>query len=930
MKLARLPLAAIATAAAVALLLILPAFAQIVEDTQQGPGGETLTINVQQQERPEPAGDNWRTPDGGNNQATLCDLPSTLQEATDTVSTRFDRTTYVSNSGAVVLCHHTAGGDVQSPIEILVNLPTGTAPNRVPANHVVLNYTRASGTTNAVDVIVNSPSEPGPRTIGTLASDNTSATAFYFWVVGSLPDGKTSTDTEFQVDRGSLSGDEAPVIYAKDGDVLTISAGTLLRTITVDGKGPSFTGVAPAHGTMQRSLSTTIQFTVSDAGSGIIPHAITGGRPAIETGGGAVNIDVNWDGTGNHETRGDNNWSENTEGRSYSVAYGVGNLSEKEVDWYIEGWDRLNNHARTDADPDDAGDQPYTFEVDITAPALAAARTGVAYDAAGQKEVRDSASVRVEIDDAIDSSRLRIDDFSVQGAEVIGFVHPDNSPKIEIEDRGADHEPTNERHQTTCSTDKALGHAPVGTADAPNDARQKTLKAELCVDTRKHVYLALSKELADDATPDVTVYGGALRDSIDNVEDGRETKEAVDGILPTLTVTLAGDAGGVLAQREIALTIDSSEPLDGATATLAEVNDKGEVTGKTQIVSLDGSKGTSSRTGTIKAQAGVWILKVTGTDEAKNTRTLEADDLAGYKEMGLRVVFDNAIDETPAVQIRPEAGGKSNETESPNPFAVITFAKEAEEKDGFDEITLTSLTVDGEDKMGDVERGSDTEFNLALFDLAVGAHELAYTASDPAGNSRSYTWAFEVLERSRYAIALRPGWNLVSVPDHPADKALAAVMGDNPATQVVAYQEGEWLSAVKSDDGTWAGTLGEIVAGYGYWVETRTFQALEVAIPEADPGDSLLPTVAVVEGWNLLGVMDPSQADPPAESKAGCSAEGEQAAKDYFSGFSWAVAYGYDPRGRTWEKVNNDDANSCVSNGAGYWLYADSAATLTP
>ena len=919
MRLSKAPLIATVMAAAIALLLVLPALAQ--EDTQTGANSEQITVNIQSRVQTAPSGATATEYQKGST-TTLTSAAACAPQTgtTDDIVARVGSTNYVSNGAEVVECWWFSGtGTTDDPrIETrgddVALVDVNATGGQVPAAAVNVVYTRDTTAQGEVGIVVNSPSEPKGKTIAT----GTGGLDAWFVVVSS-----TANDDDETVKNDN-------VILAQDGETITISAGSLVRTIVVDGKGPSFTGVSPADGTVQTGLATTIAFTVTDNASGIIPGAATdpGGANAPDTeAAGAVDINVVWDSAtnNNHEVRGNSNWNKVTANHSYSVAYGVGNVPEKEIKWYIEGWDRVNNYARTDDDPDDdKGKGDFTFEVDITEPKYDSAITGIGYDVSGSEEIRDKASVRVTFGEAIDSSRLRIDDFAVQGVDVVGIQHPNNKTKTEPDDNGTPDDDTDDK--LTCVADKALH----GTDDAP------------CVDTRKTVYLALSQDLADDATPDVTIYGGAIVDNVGNTEDSRTSDEADDGIRPELTVTLEGDATANLGTKKVDITIQSSEELGSASAKVYTIGTKADPDDNTKTVpaliastpdvDLDKDKAGDTWTGEISRRAGEYVIVVKGTDKAGNFLELKGKEITAksYDDIGQLAVIDNVLDDA-EFELNPKAG-KPTETESMNPFAIIEFKDEAGEKDSYDKITLNSITLNGEDVMGQVERASDTVFNIALFDLSVGSHELKYTATDPAGNTDSATFSFKVNERSPYEVALRPGWNLISVPASPADTMLSAVMGDNAADQVVAYQDGEWLSAVKSDDGTWSGTLTDVMAGYGYWVSTRTFQALEVSIPEANPGDSLLPTASVVEGWNLLGVMDPGQVAVPSgdvECTATTASAGAQSAKDYFSGLKWSVAYGYDPLGRTWTKVNNVDTD-CVKNGSGYWLYADEAGTLVP
>ena len=64
-----------------------------------------------------------------------------------------------------------------------------------------------------------------------------------------------------------------------------------------------------------------------------------------------------------------------------------------------------------------------------------------------------------------------------------------------------------------------------------------------------------------------------------------------------------------------------------------------------------------------------------------------------------------------------------------------------------------------------------------------------------------------------YKLSLIPGWNLVSLPGTPIDPSIGSVMGGSmQASIVLAYQDDAWLTAV-NDNGTWRGTLTDIVGG---------------------------------------------------------------------------------------------------------------------
>ena len=184
---------------------------------------------------------------------------------------------------------------------------------------------------------------------------------------------------------------------------------------------------------------------------------------------------------------------------------------------------------------------------------------------------------------------------------------------------------------------------------------------------------------------------------------------------------------------------------------------------------------------------------------------------------------------------------------------------------------------------------------------------------------------FEVQERSPYEIELQPGWNLISFPGDPFNPAVGNVIGsDLRADTVLSYQNGEWVTSVKNDEGRWQGTLVDIRGGYGYWVKTTAVESIETVIPPILP-TSNLPTVPIVSGWNLLGVVDAEQ-KPSSGTNAGT-----QDADDYFTSLNvWRVAYSFQTQQNTWQKLLPDQPDGNVENGRGYWVWSTSPGTLVP
>ena len=250
--------------------------------------------------------------------------------------------------------------------------------------------------------------------------------------------------------------------------------------------------------------------------------------------------------------------------------------------------------------------------------------------------------------------------------------------------------------------------------------------------------------------------------------------------------------------------------------------------------------------------------------------------------------------------------------------------------DSHSNVEITAITLNGEDKLDDIVQVDPNKYVLAVTGLEVGDYTIVYSAQDDVGNEvEDEEEEFKVLERQPYAIELQPGWNLISFPGDPFNPAVGNVIGsDLRADTVLGYQSGEWVTAVKNEDGRWQGTLSDIVGGYGYWVRTTAVEDIETVIPPILP-TSNLPTVPVISGWNLLGVVDAEQADVGDD-------DASHDADEYFTSLNvWRVAYSFETQQNRWMKLlpegKDADGNPhMVANGKGYWVWSTRPGTLVP
>ena len=330
-------------------------------------------------------------------------------------------------------------------------------------------------------------------------------------------------------------------------------------------------------------------------------------------------------------------------------------------------------------------------------------------------------------------------------------------------------------------------------------------------------------------------------------------------------------------------------------------------------------------------------------------------NLAKMDGAGLLVEIDRSVLDASEIFVTPRSDADGEETESANPFVKLDFTNEGSEyqvceldandecregvkveyRDSHSRVDIPEITVNGENALASLARIDSNEFSLVLRDLEVGEYEVWYAVTDDAGNEGEEVeglFKFEVKPRQPYEIEVTPGWNLISLPATPLEPAIGNVLGNNPyISPVLAYQDGDWVTAIQEEDGTWRGRLEEIEGGYGYWVHARTFETIETMLSETDPA-STLPTVPVTQGWNLLGVLDVYQnADGDAPGLHNDEQDGDPEADNYLKSIQWRVAYTYDTTASLWVKTVPDVGDdSEITNGTGYWVWSNSPGTLAP
>ncbi len=287
-----------------------------------------------------------------------------------------------------------------------------------------------------------------------------------------------------------------------------------------------------------------------------------------------------------------------------------------------------------------------------------------------------------------------------------------------------------------------------------------------------------------------------------------------------------------------------------------------------------------------------------------------------------------------------ETGDKSELVPSPNddvfeprPFVLLAFGNENTT------VNVTSFEIDGVDHTADVQILEDNEFVWWPEPLPFGTYDVYVEANDAADNQDDYTYSFAVKERAPFVVDLLAGWNSISLPANPIDRALHAVFTNTAIDRVVGWNVTEpvspWRLATRVD-GVWTtdeefATLNDVEARYGYWVHSTGFitQAVDLAgkgdrATDGQPNPSDIPTD---EGWNFVGVVDVDgdQTQDDAGETLRNSNNDPITAAEYLGNYT--RAYTWDHINNTWDVVKKNEG---ITIGTGVWVYYTSDHDIAP
>ena len=847
---------------------------------------------------------------------------------------------------------------------------TTTNPSHVSSNSNVVTTSRKVLVSVTDDAATVAP-------IVTVKNDTSGDSITLVVAGGSAP--STPWTGSFVVKDPSTSPNTATEIQAEDGDVIQVTVGFLIASLTVDSDPPDMNPdlMIPADGAISGDGLTAISGKVDDPGAGVaeadisvwsaptagtlsrVPAALISFTETAAEDGFTFSTFINIPTDGTQKLQ-----FQAIDGAGNALFSDSDDTTDCEVDNGVTTADTLTVVTGTVCDVNN-------FDVDTVAPILADAFTGLAFDEDSSDcdstlcllDENERDWILAEFTDAssvLDGSSVDLGDFLVDGdtpkavkwfdedgtvenaagdswvIKKVVFIQldaaqtADATPQINLTALagGVQDEAVNIR----TSGEVAAAKDRIGPLFQVDDFDPPPSSASLAGD-EVEVSFTLTADEETDTKPTVTVW---------DVFSPGTTAD-----LPT-TVTTAGTNRWKVVVDEVAAdkatiynVFISGEDTSGNTADLGIENvDAVDPEDLDDDDLLTGGEGTAEGDGIIDG----FFETITDTEDATCGTSTDCDDFSSFSAADIDEDATYFEGDTKDLGAPTTVPAEDADVDIRSPFFLSldwTAVEDEFEEDSHGDVDLIFAELDGVDVLASASTADGSKWLIAIRDILLGPHELKVNASDDAGNDLEdgeFTLKFEVTARAAIEVALSPGWNLVSLPGNPADPSIDAVMANTPSVEaVITYDPtvpGGFLVALRTEDGgDFSGTLTTMSASRGYWVLTDNFEPIKVDVPPLGQGAGVLPpSVPVAPGWNLLPVQDPTGAFDSGDALK---------AKDYFtSAEDVSAVYEFDTIGNAWVFIDITDTatidcdaktkGAAVVVGKSYWAFSTEKGTLVP
>jgi len=752
--------------------------------------------------------------------------------------------------------------------------------------------------------------------------------------------------TVFLSSDAATQGTGSDGVWVQDGDTLTVqymnSAGTVLDsdTVSIDGVKPTIAAVVPADGTITNVANPTVTFDVTDAGSGISTSNFSTDITLTINGNTVSPLSISFQAIAGG-FRGifaqGTSWLETTALQGFAVA------DSTEFSLAITATDQAGNSQTVSG-------TSANVTIDKVAPTLGVATTGSA-----------NTSVVVNFTDTtgLDSASVNTDgsDFTVAGTSVTAAAVDATNKKVTLTVSALASDAKPEVKVTGSITDKAGNAVVVNSKVTATDGVKAVISAivvdkDLAIKADKvTTTLATDEKMAVD-WPKVTVFGPAGASSNGALTVTSPTPNNFSAAATVAALDTTGIYGVSIQGRDL-----GNNNTENLTEVVDELLAAASVNFTTDILTLangpiadrsfngvlngDTKAGTSPNFVITTNDVSVTVngtstgVTIGVVDASARTVTITAPNLvaADVIKVSYSYATDNfEVDQSaPAVTFDPDG---TTDVQNQSPFIRLIFDEDEYPGDSFKTVTLTKASLTDPagtvtDVLASFATGDNIEFIWAASDLALGKYTLKVSATDTAGNALTDSSGTFTIAKRTITLSIRPGWNLVSLPDSPAAATndVNDVFNSDKIDVVLSFDaiRNNWFSASRQSDGTLGRpgsglAITSVSTGKGYWVHSTAIVSLKVDVPGLLPGAAAQPpSFALTRGWNLVSYTTSDLTDV------------QQDADDYFTGLDWSRAFGYDNASNKFVSVLPSVAVSeNLDIGKAYWIFLNKAGTLVP
>ena len=390
------------------------------------------------------------------------------------------------------------------------------------------------------------------------------------------------------------------------------------------------------------------------------------------------------------------------------------------------------------------------------------------------------------------------------------------------------------------------------------------------------VFLRLTADLKTSATPKIGLASGhRVEDLAGNQLHAREVSEgveAIDGLPPTLTVTLSGGSGtgegkessSGLTDETMEITVTSDEDLAEVLhvvlcsgfrysvtdpATNRSVNEDiddfvenrtGSLLGGEPAVPTNAQCATGTNAPAVRfserglnrvsGSSNTWRFRWTNRDglsDGELTMVVYGRDRSVYRldpldetnstdsqnwsAVTAKFRYDTVLNPL-VVRNEEDSGevlpGPGDKVSENRPYIILRFTDSST-------VSLQKLQLDGRDVTSRADSNVRNEFIYVPESLDRGKHKVEVDAIDAAGNETTFRYEFEVTARAPFGVRLYAGWNAISLPQEPVDGSLENVFKDPAIDQVISFErkssdvDPEWAYASRQD-GVWTTSYGSL------------------------------------------------------------------------------------------------------------------------